>query len=249
VSVELSEGNVPEVLIVDDDEVSRELLVLFAAEAGFSAVALESGDAALDLLQCGELNPNAILADMRMEGTHGNALAVKLRAVCGEATKMIAMSGSQVNADETTAFDGFLLKPFGVDELRTMLTTAAQNAAADSVDQAAMEDDHALSEETYKALAASMPKEQLLGLYTMCLDDADRRVGIMKQACVDGDAELYRKTAHAVKGGCGFVGALELASMACAMEEDGPPSDGNVRGLEQFLMASARLRRILNAHD
>jgi HPt (histidine-containing phosphotransfer) domain-containing protein len=86
-------------------------------------------------------------------------------------------------------------------------------------------------------------------LYSMCLDDADRRIETMKQACREGDAETYCKTAHAVKGGCGFVGALELASMASAMEEDGPPSDGNTRGLEQFLMASARLRRILNAHD
>ena len=239
----------PEVLIVDDDEVSRELLVLFAAEAGFSAFAVESGDAALEYLRDGEVNLNAVLADMRMEGTHGNALALQMRAVCGEATKMIAMSGSQVNASETTAFDGFLLKPFGVEELRTMLLTDAQTAAIESVDQAAMEDGHALSEGTYASLAASMSREQLLGLYAMCLDDADRRIEMMKQACHEGDVETYCKAAHAVKGGCGFVGALELASMASAMEEDGPPSDGNTRGLEGFLTASARLRRILNAHE
>ncbi|ADW70037.1 response regulator [Granulicella tundricola] len=237
-----------EVLIVDDDEVSRELLVLFATEAGFHALALESGDAALDLLQGGEVNPDAILADMRMEGTHGNALAVKLRGMCGDATKVIAMSGSRVSVDETAAFDGFLLKPFGVEELKTMLTMESPQVLH-TEHEAGMEKNYALSEATYGTLAASMPREQLLQLYAMCLDDADRRAEAMKELAVAGDGEAYSKAAHAIKGGCGFVGALELASMASAMEEDGPPSDGNVRTLEQFLMASARLRRILNAHD
>jgi CheY-like chemotaxis protein len=250
-----------EVLIVDDDEVSRELLTMFVESEGYLARAVESGDEALALLKTEHAHPRAVVSDMRMPGITGPALATALRELCGSSTRVIAMSGSNVRDGELEGFDGFLLKPFGVEELRAILTTETpdmqKTEPADPIPEIcvgtgndySLETCSVLSEATFSSLARSMPREQLLALYSMCLDDADRRIQSMRIPCIAGDVESFQRSAHAIKGGCGMVGALELASMASAMEEDGPPPDGNVGALERFLTASARLRHILNAQQ
>ncbi len=233
--------NVRTVLIVDDDEVSRELLGLFVAEAGFEGVAAASGDEALEVVRGMAAMPYAVLADMQMRGTTGNALAERLRVTCGMGTRVIAMSGSTVAAEKTKAFDGFLLKPLTMDGLRDALegrTGIVESKAAEA---------GALNEATYASLAQGMPVGQLMKLYGMCLDDAERRIGLMKEALVAGDVGAYERSAHAIKGGCGMVGAAELARLAGEMEQNGPQAGGEIEPLEQFLVACARLRRILDA--
>ncbi len=219
-----------ECIVIDDDNVTRELTVLFAAEAGYGAIAAESGEHALRLLS-GVPAPWAVLADMQMPGLAGSALAHALRTACGPHTRLLAMSGGVVSAAEWEGFDGFLRKPFSVAEL-----------------EGALDGRPALSDATFTSLAACMPRAQLLELYTMCLDDADRRIGLMRDLAADGDREGYERAAHAIKGGCGMVGALELAALAESMEQDGPPEDDFAAPLHDFLLASARLRRILGAH-
>lgn len=218
-------------VVIDDDGATRELTVLFAKVAGYSAVAIDSGEEAVSLL--GERPcPHAVLADMQMPGLAGPALGRALRAVCGPHTMLLAMSASPATLAEREGFDGFLRKPFSVAEL-----------------QAALEGRPALSEATYASLADSMPRGQLMELYTMCLNDADRRIGTMRTMAADGDREGYTRAAHAIKGGCGMVGALELAALAEAMEQDGPPESGLDTQLDDFLIASSRLRRILGAQS
>ena len=230
-----------DVLVIDDDEVSRELLLLFLAEAGYEGQSAASGDEGLDLLQAREEKPFAVLADMQMQGTTGNALAQELRRMCGGETKVIAMSGSTVTAGATESFDGFLLKPLTVDGLRVALGGGA--AAEPEAEECA---EGALNEATYASLAQSMPAEQMLQLYRMCLDDAERRIGTMREAAAAGDAGAYERSAHAIKGGCGMVGARELAALAEEMEQNGIQGGCKVEPLERFLAASARLRRILD---
>jgi CheY-like chemotaxis protein/HPt (histidine-containing phosphotransfer) domain-containing protein len=233
---------VQEALVIDDDEVSRELLLLFVAEAGFEGISASSGDDALAMVKAMPIKPGTILADMQMDGITGNALALELRALCGSGTRLIAMSGTEVAAEKTAAFDGFLLKPISLETLR-----------------AALEGDHAqpqnrtpvelepLNEATFASLARSMPTEQLVKLYVMCVDDAERRIGTMREAVAEDDAAGYERAAHAIKGGCGMVGATELATLASAMEQNGIAFGGDVEPLERFLVASARLRRMLDA--
>ena len=107
-----------------------------------------------------------------------------------------------------------------------------------------------LSQATYKVLTQSMTPAQVEGLYTMLLDDADRRIALMRQALAAGDSDTWCRAAHAIKGGCGMVGALELASIAAAMEQDGlPPKYQMVDHFDPFAhfqVAAARLRSILS---
>jgi CheY-like chemotaxis protein len=108
------------VLVVDDDAMVRELLAVMLEAEGYAVQCAESGDAALALLRPPAPAPQVVLADIQMPGTAGAQLARKLRATCGPATLLLAMSGSGPSPKAIALYDGFLLKPF----------TTAQFAAA-----------------------------------------------------------------------------------------------------------------------
>ncbi len=225
-------------VVIDDDDLSRELLALIAAEAGFDVESFASGDDAIAGISQA---PAAVLTDMQMPGLSGRELAVRLRAVCGAGTKLLAMSGSKVADDELARYDGFLLKPFSADELKAAFEERNMQAAADIGEGSVM-----LNEAVFENFARSMPAGQVFGLYRMCLDDAGKRVATMRRAAAVGDDAAYRRAAHAIKGGCGMVGALELQKLASDMENAGLSAGNDVAPLDLFLAASERLGRMLD---
>jgi len=237
-------------MIVDDDLLSREVLGLLAAEAGFEVSCHESGEAALESLeQPDAVLPDAVLADMQMPGICGDSFARLLRVACGPATALLAMSGTGVPAERATAFDTFLLKPFSIEDLEAALDALGESAPnpaqSSEADLSGM-----LSQPIFNSFSQSMSSVQLGQLYKMCLDDADSRIQTMRGALDAKDADAFRRAAHSIKGGCGMVGALELARLATVMEELEPETiDSSVPPfhlLDEFLAASARLRRMLD---
>ena len=235
----------PLLVVIDDDDLSREVLAMIAAEAGFTPQAFPSGEEALVWLRDLANPPLAVLTDMQMPGISGPELAVWLREVCGSKTTLVAMSGSRVADEAVVQFDHFLLKPFSADQLKAACTRVGTEPEPTPEPAPA----GLLNEAVYANFARTMPPATVAGLYQMCLDDAGKRVAQMRKANAARDDDAYRRAAHAIKGGCGMVGALELASLAAAMETQGlPPLDGSVPDdapLDQFLTASARLRRML----
>jgi CheY-like chemotaxis protein len=230
------------ILIVDDDELSREVLFLLATGAGYEVEAADSGDAALQQVQ--RVRPEVVLTDIQMPGTAGDELAQRLRGLCGAGTLLLAMSGSELEEGVGRGFDGFLLKPFTMETL----TAAIDGGLIRVEDRPAGADGVVLDEGVYAKLAGSMRDSQLEELYALCRKDAEVRVERMRRAASTGDDAAYRKEAHALKGGCGMVGAVELQRLATSMEERGLRDD-DVATLEEFVVASERLRRILVARE
>jgi len=236
--------------IVDDDLLSREVLSLLASEAGFEVSAFESGESALEAIgESGMAVPDCVLADMQMPGLCGDSLARLLRAACGHATALVAMSGTVVPPFLTQSFDGFLLKPFSIEDLQALCAELANPSAetSGSSKQSGPDRFPVLNQAIYAAFAQHMSRDQVRQLYKMCLDDAESRIGTMRKAAASGDLDAWRRAAHSIKGGCGMVGAVELAAIAGRMETTDPESVDHVDPLEQFLSASVRLRRILDA--
>ena len=228
------------ILIVDDDELSREVLALLAEDAGYEVDTADSGEAALACVL--RLRPEVVLTDIQMPGIAGDELARQLRGLCGAGTLLLAMSGSELEEGVGREFDGFLLKPFTMETL----TAAIDGGLIRVEDRPAAADGVVLDEGVYAKLAASMRGSQLEELYALCRKDAEVRVERMRLAASGGDDATYRKQAHALKGGCGMVGAVELQRLATSMEERGLRDD-DVATLEEFVVASERLRRILVA--
>ena len=241
--------------IIDDDELSREIFALLAHEAGFEPLTFDSGESALAHLALnrpkasGAPAPSALLIDMQLPGLAGAPLAQRLRAACPLGAVLIAISASAVAPPQRTHFDAFLLKPFTYSALLAALENAPPEEAQVCAEIPATE---ILSQATYHALRQSMTPTQISDFYTMLLADADRRILLMREALTTGDADTWCRAAHAIKGGCGMVGALELASIASQMEEDGPPPThelvDQVDPFAHFQAAVARLRSILSTH-
>ncbi len=235
------------ILVVDDDALSREVLALLLEHVGYIVEAADSGDAAMRYLTSSNgPSPDVVLADMQMPGTAGSALARELRDLCGTATKLLAMSGSVPDDEATREFDGLLLKPFNMDELTAAIATH------DHVDEALNEAVHqnliSLNETIYEKLAGSMRSERLEQLYALSLSDTEQRIVRMQQAASNKDNAWYRREAHAINGGCGMVGAVELHTLAASMEEKGIDAN-HLASLDELILAWKRLRRILVARQ
>jgi len=232
------------VLVVDDDALSREVFALTLQRAGYTVETVDSGDAALRHLQTARPFPEVILADLQMPGTTGNDLARRLRNLCGPATMLLAMSASAPDDGSAGEFDGFLLKPFTMETFASAIADQTAAAANELNGPEAV----ALDQAVYRKLVASMRPHQLEQLYAMCLTDSEARLTKMRLAAANGDDVMYRKEAHAIKGSCGMVGAIELQTLATSMEKHGL-SDDHVASLSEFVLACERLRGILNAND
>ncbi len=110
------------VLLVDDDAVSLELMALLLAHEGHQVVRANDAGAALELLLSDKTGrPDVLLVDLQMPGVSGGQLAEKVRALGAPGPLLLAMSATEVQRQQLLAFDGFLLKPLAVDDLRKAL--------------------------------------------------------------------------------------------------------------------------------
>jgi len=233
-----------QILVIDDDDVSREVLALLLHSSGYAVETADSGDAALLDLQNSEIPPQVVLTDLQMPGTTGNELALRLRGLCGPATILLAMSATAPDEGSDREFDGFLRKPFTMETFTAAITRKGANTAKESNGATAT----VLDDAVYSKLASSMRLPRLKQLYGLCLSDAERRVATMRQAASGNDDAAYKRQAHAIKGGCGMVGALQLQTLATSMEERGL-SDDHVASLNEFVVACERLRGMLIARE
>jgi len=293
-------SNLTRVLVVDDDAMSRDLLSVLLEAEGYAVESADSGEAALELLRRGESAPDVVLADMQMPGITSTQLARKLRRACGPAAILLAISGSQPPAKVISLFNGFLMKPFKMEQVADALrawrdraqpedtaqperaVTSARTSprqselpsitapASRGVSKPRMEvqaeaaqlaegdqgkatgSAPVLNENIYRQLAASMPAPQLREMYMMCVNDARHRIVQMRRLAADRDSAQFIREAHAIKGGCGMLGATELHRMASELEEHGldPATPGeaqDVNFLDKLSAACDRLESMLGS--
>jgi HPt (histidine-containing phosphotransfer) domain-containing protein len=111
-----------------------------------------------------------------------------------------------------------------------------------------------LNEKIYRQLAGSMPAKQLREMYAMCLDDARKRIAVMRSLAAAHNGAQFVRQAHAIKGSCGMLGAAELYGMAARLEGRGlDPTAAQeakeVNSLDELAAACDRLERMLGSRD
>ncbi len=239
-------------LLIEDDELSREFLTIQLSAEGYSVHPVESGDAALLHLALPAAFPDAILTDLQMPGISGPELAQHLRSLASaqESRKivLVAMSASQPEPSLLVGYDAFLLKPFTMAQFANSLKP--KETASASIDRAKPDETtDSLDPTLHQKLVSAIPAMQLQELYTMFLTDATLRIGRMRIAAEADDDTTYRKESHAIKGAASMVGATELHRLAAAGEQQGIAHANHVASLDEMLMACERLRRILVEHE
>jgi DNA-binding response OmpR family regulator len=118
------------VLVVEDDADLVSLMELVLSEAGYRVRTAPEGGAALALVA--EEMPGLILLDMRMPGMNGWEFAREFRARHGRAAPIVVVTAAEnarARAAEVGA-DGWLSKPFEIDDVLRMVARHAVSEAA-----------------------------------------------------------------------------------------------------------------------
>jgi signal transduction histidine kinase/CheY-like chemotaxis protein len=126
------------ILIIEDDGIVRIGLQMMAETWGHRAVAVASGEEAVDLVTGRRFDPEAVVADYRLgEGMTGVEAVLAIRRALGRAVPAVMVTGDTApeRIQEVHASGiGILHKPYGAEELRRRLSDllADRTRAADA---------------------------------------------------------------------------------------------------------------------
>lgn len=119
----MDQGERPCVLIVEDDDDSREVLGEWVSALGYRQMRASNAREALEQVQ--HSRPDLALIDLGLPGVDGFDVARELRAVVGRSLRLIAPTGSSDRAARRCAdaagFDDFLVKPVFPETLELLL--------------------------------------------------------------------------------------------------------------------------------
>ena len=112
-----------QILIVDDNPDSREMLSYVLTGEGFSVITAEDGLEALELVK--DVQPDLILTDLNMPEIDGIELTKKLREQFKSTSLPIvivsAFGGEMVSKAIEAGADGAMQKPLHIDSLLTLV--------------------------------------------------------------------------------------------------------------------------------
>jgi CheY-like chemotaxis protein len=242
------------ILLVDDDAVSLELMAMLLAHEGHQVFRANDAGSALALLTADEAGrPDVLLVDLQMPGISGGQLAEKVRALNRPGPLLFAMSATAAPRQQLLAFDGFLLKPLAVDDLRRALKPKrpgrgpgvrvahpgrmeAVSPAGESIDMTVVQ-----------KLRKMMPLEALHGVFAACIADTLTSIQALRNELQQGHEDGVRRLAHRIKGAASMVGAVHLARLAAGLETGGSKQAATPGVLDDLLSACSELERMLLA--
>lgn len=122
-----------EILIADDDPVTRRLVETLLTRDGYHVTAVESGEAALARLEAADAPPVALL-DWMMPGLSGIDVCRRLRAVRPEIPPYVILVTARTRPTEITegyaaGVNDYVTKPFHREELLVRVRAGAQLVA------------------------------------------------------------------------------------------------------------------------
>ncbi len=235
------------VLLVDDDAVSLELMALLLAHEGHQVVRANDAGAALEVLANEQTSrPDVMLVDLQMPGVSGGQLAERIRALNIPPPLLLAMSATEVRR-QSSVFDGFLLKPLAVEELRKVLDGKKQRTRPPARISAkpGKDLDQTLDPAVIRKLRGMMPVQALQDTVAACIADTRTSIDIIKKSV--GNRERMQQYAHRIKGAAAMIGATYLAKVAGRLEAGGDKGAATLHVLDDLVNACDDLERMLHA--
>lgn len=229
----------PTVLLIDDDLVSREVIATVLTLHGHMVHTAETGDAAIEMLESRSLSSDVVLMDAQLPGLSGVNLIARLREL-GQ-SEIILISGSAPDAASKGAADGFLMKPFSPEDLRRVLGEHAARPVAPTSQPV----EPVINPETLAQFRQLMTESTVREIYVAAVSDLNKRIGALEKALAHGDHDEIRRIGHAIKGGCGMAGAMQAAHLGALLEAKSDQLDNCADALRELFSATERLKRML----
>jgi CheY-like chemotaxis protein len=235
-----TDQTLPTLLVIDDDLVSREVMATMLTLGGFPVHTAKNGAESLAILDGGTCAPEVILMDTQMPGLSGIELIEQLR-IRSKAI-LFAISASEPPADVLSGVDGFLMKPFGSEELH--LALEHQVPAPEPLP---LPDVPVINLTTLAQLRGLMPESGVREIFAAVATDLKSRHELLEAAIARGDSVEVRRIGHAIKGGCSMAGAMQAARMGELLETRGDDLEYSRSVLPHLQAAAVNLKRMLDA--
>jgi PAS domain S-box-containing protein len=240
------------ILVADDNLVNRKVALGQLQQLGYGAEAVASGIEVLEALE--NRMYDLVLLDCQMPEMDGYEVTAEIRRREGseKRTPIIAITAHAMEEARKKCLDAgmddYLSKPVKVEALAAVLDRWVRAAK----EPAEAPSETGLGTEllaNMRKLAGNVSPELLIELIDIFLKDAPSRLEAMRAALAAGDAPAVGKTAHALKGGCSYVGATRMCDLCNKLEDQG--RDGSLEGMEDYLSELerefGRVRRALEA--
>jgi CheY-like chemotaxis protein len=226
----MPENNPFLLFIIDDDDISREVMGMTLERHGYGVTTAECGKTALAALNAGkEKSPNLILPDLvlmdtQMPGLSGIELIAALRAA--GAARIVAISASEPGEAIRNASDGFLLKPVLPEDVAALFSMPVQLAAVSAAEASAGTASSVhpgIDPEVIGKFRAMMPPASVHEIYAATASDMKTRLNSLANAIDASNTAEISRIAHSIKGVCAMVGLTSGRDAAARLEVSNLP--------------------------
>lgn len=246
------------ILMAEDNEINRKVIVQQLALLDFAADVVENGRIALERWRSG--NYALLLTDLHMPEMDGYELTATIRAEERGIRRIpiVALTANALRGEadrcRAAGMDDYLSKPAQLMDLKTTLEKHLPQTGGPPPPDPAKSEAHD---------AQMTPAVDVTVLKSMIGDDAEtlRKFFIeyqtsarqlseeLHQACVAGDAPQVAWIAHKFKSSSRYVGAMELGRLCAELENAGKAEDLHAIGqaMAQFKTALAAADRDITA--
>ena len=219
------------ILLVDDEEINRQITARILEMAGYRVDQAEDGLGAVEA--AGRERYDLILMDCQLPGMDGWTAARTIRdhEAPGRRVPIVAVTAGTGGDDRARAaeagMDGMLIKPFEPNELRDEVESRLRGAAPRPEPAAAPEEDNAGASPgegepvAFSRLVeiSSGDEEFMRTLIGIFLNDTERHISNLENALQERESDKIIHEAHAIKGSSGHAGAATMHSLAGSIEE------------------------------
>ena len=231
------------ILVVDDNLVNKRIMVSQIESLGYTAVAVDSGQEALEIL--GERHFDAVLMDCQMPRLDGYETTRRIReSEEHEHTIVIAVTAHGLLGERrrclAAGMDDYLAKPFRAAQLGGVLRRwlghqEEQEPVRTEVPPPEPSQSADLDSATIDRLQKLGVLDRVLDLF---MDSFSTHMGALRGAVEGARFEEARQVAHTLRGASAQIGATLFAALCRAVENsaikaDGPACIDHLRDLER----------------
>ncbi|WP_005224244.1 response regulator [Marichromatium purpuratum] len=218
-------------LVVDDSQTNREVAQRILADEGAQISLADEGQQALDRLAAHPEAVDLVLMDVQMPHMDGHEATRRIRRnpTLSQLPVVAITAGTmhtQQHAARTAGMDGFIGKPFDVEEvvaviLRLAPPDAVRRADDDTAHEIDMEPNPADHGPSLPGLTvdSSLAVWKDSDTYRRYLRAFAREHGDTAQRIAEAEPEVARQTAHKLRGIAANLGLAEVAARAAEVEE------------------------------